>query len=260
MVWLFAIFALAPAAAYLQAVFPDWSLLYVVPAQGLTGSATGSVTGSVTESMNGSMNGSASGSMSRVMPIFAGLAMIASALIGWAAAERTGRRLGRLGWPQVTSRLLTALGLGMAGLLLALIVRGRLRLVGTYEQFHDGQWLMQPLFSTSSKLPLALIVINAGVIVALGLGVQLLRWRSDLLIAPGVPTPGSGPSRGSAAVSHAAAEGALTSERSLPTSPAPPASALASRSPRPGASGAGENGLAGEGEEPGYEYESQSAR
>lgn len=244
-VWLFAIFALAPAAAYLQAVFPDWSLLYVVPAQGLNESMTGSVTGSVT----GSLNGAASGSVSRAMPIFAGLAMIASALLGWAAAERTGRRLGRLGWPQVTSRLLTALVLGMTGLLLALIVRGRLRLVGTYEQFHDGQWLMQPLLSTSSKLPLALIVINVGVLVALGLGVQLLRWRSDLLIASAVPSPGP------AAVPYAAEDGALAAARPLPTSPVPRASALASRSP---GTGAGAGALEGEGEEPGYE--SQSAR
>lgn len=220
MVWLFAIFVLAPAAAYLQAMFPDWNLLYVVSAQGAS---------------DGS---GANGSMSRAMPILAAFAMIASALLGWAAAERAGRRLGRLGWPQATSRLLTALLFGLAGLLLALIVRGRLRLVGTYEQFHDGQWLMQPLFSASSKLPLALIVINAGLVVALGLGVQLLRWRSDLLVAPSVPAGVPAP------VSPAASGGAFASELPAPTSPVPLA---------PGRSPSG-----GDDEGPGYE--SQSAR
>lgn len=227
MIWLFALLALAPAAAYLQVMFPDWSLLYVVPAH-ITDGASG---------VHGP-NGSPNGSMSRAMPILAGLAMIASALLGWAAAERAGRRFGRFGWPQATSRLLTALLFGLLGLLLALIVRGRLRLVGTYEQFHDGQWLMQPLLSTSSKLPLALLVINAGVIVALALGVQLLRWRSDLLIAPTVPAP------------HPVT-GAAASELPAPTSPVPISSSPA-RVQREGDPGDGAGEASG--------YESQSAR
>lgn len=225
MVWLFALTALAPAAAYLQAVFPDWSLLYLVPARIVNGA------------------GGAQGSTSRALPIVAGLAMIASALFGWAVAERAGRRFGRFGWPQATSRLLTALLLGLAGLLLALIVRGRLRLVGTYEQFHDGQWLMQPLVSASSKLPLALLVINAGVIVALGLGVQLLRWRADLLIAAPVQAPDvSAPARVPA--SAATASEATDSELAVPTDPVPRAS--------------GRSLQQGDGGGPGYE--SQSAR
>lgn len=180
----FVALALAPAAAYLVALFPDWSLLYALRLRAGSEATTESST--------------------LGPPLLAALLVGGCAFLGWIATERVGRigragplarRLRRLGqllpWlgpPPVVLRWLSVLGLALLGLALGLIVRGRLAVVGSYEQFHDGRWLMQPLLSSATKLPHALLVLNLGVLVSLGLAAHLLRWRGDLLTltAPGL--------------------------------------------------------------------------
>jgi hypothetical protein len=240
----FAALALAPAAAYLQAIFPDWSVLYVLPAGTRLDTPLARV----------------------LVPLAAAIAVAVSSLLGWLLAEAAsafvlsrGRGLHRRGdkldasdhgpeedgrkgrndrnarhgrdarndsgdpddsqaasgpglEPRFVAQLfapiveqllgsaravrgLTAVLLALLGSLLALLVRGRLGLVGTYEQFHADRWLMQPLFSAATKLPFALVLINLGILLSLGLAAHLLRWRSDLLALP-LPAPPAHPDHG----------------------------------------------------------------
>lgn len=276
----FAGLALAPAAAYLQAIFPDWSVLYVLPAGALLDTA-----------------------LKRMMaPLFAAIAVVASALLGWLLAEAAsafalsrrgadrhgdpadepsqtreptdavtgilarlfsprqlpdrffarglgrglarglGRLLGRLLGSARSVRWLTAVLLAAVGALVALLARGRLGIVGSYEQFHADRWLMQPLLSAATKLPFALAVINLGILISLGMAARLLRWRSDLLAlsvsgpVPAAPSPQARLATDPAASAFGPSSLASPGAPIRPPDPAADALPSPSASPSPGPS------------------------
>ena len=121
---LFAALAVVPAAVYLAAQFPDWSLMYLLdPARSLRARPLLWSTG---------------------VGLLTGAAVVPGFILGLRGHERYGRR---------------SLWLALFGLLvlyLALVLwlwgqgAGRLSLVGAYADFHAGRWLMRPLFSLAS--------------------------------------------------------------------------------------------------------------
>lgn len=159
---LFAALAVVPAAVYLAAQFPDWSLMYLLDPQRSLG----------------------------VRPLLwsigAGLLTGAAVVPGFVLGLRGQRRYG--------GRLLGLALFGLLALYLALFLwglrAGRLSLVGAYADFHAGRWLMRPLFSLSAwrlgdrsfALLYDLVAINLCELASLALVARALLTKSEFIV------------------------------------------------------------------------------
>ncbi len=119
---LFAALAVVPAAVYLAAQFPDWSLMYLLdPARSLRARPL---------------------LWSAGVGLLTGAAVVPGFVLGLRCHERYGQRSLFLA---LFGLLVLYLALGLWGL-----GAGRLSLVGAYADFHAGRWLMRPLFSLAA--------------------------------------------------------------------------------------------------------------
>lgn len=158
---LFALLSVLPAATYIAAQFPDWSLMYLIDPQRLP----------------------------RLWTLAAGLLAGAGVMGGFAAGVIWFERSG--GVP---------LKLALGGLLLVYLGfvflswrAGRLSAVGSFANFHAGGWLMRPLVSFSrlsvqlETAPLgllyALIATNLCEGIALYLVARTLLTKSEFIFA-----------------------------------------------------------------------------
>ena len=156
---LFALLSVLPAATYIAAQFPDWSLMYLIDPQRLP----------------------------RLWPLAAGLLTGVGVMGGFAAGVIWFERSGEV-----------PLKLALGGLLLVYVGAvflswhaGRLSAVGSFANFHAGGWLMQPLFSQLSwqleyrpfGLLYALIASNLCEGIALYLVARTLLTKSEFIFA-----------------------------------------------------------------------------
>ncbi len=156
---LFALLSVLPAATYIAAQFPDWSLMYLIDPQRLP----------------------------RLWPLAAGILTGVGVVGGFAAGVIWFERSGEV-----------PLKLALGGLLLVYIGlvflswrAGRLSAVGSFTNFHAGGWLMQPLFSRLSwqlenrpfGLLYALIATNLCEAIALFLVARTLLTKSEFIFA-----------------------------------------------------------------------------
>lgn len=169
---LFAALSVLPAATYLAAQFPDWTLMYLIDPQRLLrpwqwalgiGAATGA-------------------------------AVVLGFALGVAWFWRAGGR------PLMVA--LAALLLVYLGLVLLGFHAGRLSAVGSFASFHAGGWLMQPLFSLSSwrlgyrpfGLLYSLLAINLCLKLALVVVARTLLTKGEFIfaVAPSASPPAHG--------------------------------------------------------------------
>ena len=159
---LFAALAVVPAAVYLAAQFPDWSLMYLLDPQRSSGA------GPLLWSLGAGL--------------LTGAAVVPGFILGLAVHQRYG---GRPLW-----LALFALGLLYLALSLWALRAGRLSLVGTYADFHAQRWLMRPLFSLAAwrlgARPFALfydlVAINLCQVIALALVARALLTKSEFIV------------------------------------------------------------------------------
>ena len=159
---LFAALAVVPAAVYLAAQFPDWSVMYLIDPQ------------------------RSLGALPLLWPVGAGLLTGAAVVPGFILGLRGHRRHG-----------VRLLGLALFGLLALYLLcalwglrAGRLSLVGTYADFHAGRWLMRPLFSLPAwrlgdrafALFYDLIAVNLCQGISLALVARALLTKSEFIV------------------------------------------------------------------------------
>lgn len=159
---LFAALAVVPAAVYLAAQFPDWSLMYLLDPQRSLGARP--LLGSVA----------------------AGLLTGAAVVPGFVLGLRVHRRSGKRSlWLALIGLLVVYLALFLWGLR-----AGRLSLVGAYADFHAGRWLMRPLFSLAAwrlgdrsfALLYDLVAINLCQAASLVLVARALLTKSEFIV------------------------------------------------------------------------------